>query len=346
VGATNETEERVRRLLIVLVVAVLAAALAAAGCGEKEENAGPPGTQKLTVVLDYLPNPDHVGFYAALKRGDFKRAGLDVELEVPPDPSSPLKLLAAGKADLAVSYEPEVLLARDRGVRLVSVGAIAQRPLTSIMALGARNIRSPADLAGKTVGTAGIPYQSAYLKTIEQRAGVAPSSVKEVNVGFNLVPAMLSGKADATLGAFWNIEGVELARRGKHPSIIRMDQAGVPTYDELVMVARQSDLGPRANVIRRFLRALGQGYDFARRDPTTATAELVDANPDLNQATSLAQVKASLPVFFPPKGKPFGFSDPVAWQGYGQWMFRNRLLKRQPNAGDALTNEFLPGQGL
>jgi putative hydroxymethylpyrimidine transport system substrate-binding protein len=214
------------------------------------------------------------------------------------------------------------------------------------MALGSKNVRSPSDLRGKTVGTAGIPYQSAYLKTIEQRAGVSPGSVKEVDVGFNLVPAMLSGKADATLGAFWNIEGIQLARSGKHPSIIRMDQAGVPTYNELVLVARQSDVTPKANLIRRFLRALGQGYDFARHDPAAATSELVDANPDLNEATSLAQVKASLPVFFPPKGKPFGFADPASWQRYGQWMFGNHLLKRPPNAGDALTNEFLPGQGL
>ncbi|HEX3317730.1 MAG TPA: ABC transporter substrate-binding protein [Solirubrobacteraceae bacterium] len=331
---------------LLVVVLALAAAPAVAACGEKNENAGPPGTQKLSVVLDYLPNPDHVGLYAAQKRGDFKRAGLDVSLKVPPDPSSPLKLLAAGKADFAISYEPEVLLARDRGLQLVSVAAIAQRPLTSIMALGSKNVRTPADLAGKTVGTAGIPYQSAYLKTIEQRSGVNPSSVKEVDVGFNLVPAMLSGKADATLGAFWNIEGVQLARQGKHPSIIRMDQAGVPTYDELVLVARRSDLNQRAGLMRRFLRALGHGYEFARRDPVAATDELVKANPDLNQATSLAQVRASLPVFFPPKGKPFGFADPASWQSYGEWMFRNKLVTRPPNAGDALTNEFLPGQGL
>jgi putative hydroxymethylpyrimidine transport system substrate-binding protein len=344
VGAPNETEERVRKLLV--AVMALAVALAVAACGEKKENVGPPGTQKLSVVLDYLPNPDHVGLYAAQQRGDFTRVGLDVSLKVPPDPSSPLKLLAAGKADLAISYEPELLLARDRGLQLVSVAAIAQRPLTSIMALGSKGIRAPADLAGKTVGTAGIPYQSAYLKTIAQHSGVNPSSVKEVDVGFNLVPAMLSGKADATLGAFWNIEGVQLARQGKHPSIIRMDQAGVPTYNELVLVARRSDLNKRAGLIRRFLRALGQGYEFARRDPVAATDDLVKANPDLNQATSLAQVRASLPVFFPPKGKPFGFADPASWQSYGEWMFRNRLVTRQPNAGDALTNEFLPGQGL
>jgi len=342
-GATNETEECVRKLIL---FAALAAAVVAAGCGEKKEDVAPPGAQRLTVVLDYLPNPDHVGFYSAQRQGNFRRAGLDVDLKVPPDPSSPLKLLAAGKADLAISYEPEVLLARDRGLQVVSVAALAQRPLTSIMALGSKGIRSPADLAGKTVGTAGIPYQAAYLKTIAQHAGIEPASIKQVDVGFNLVPAMLSGKAAATLGAFWNIEGVELARRGKHPSIIRMDQAGVPTYDELVLVARRSDLAKRGGLIRRFLRALGQGYDNARRNPASATKDLVATNPDLNEATSLAQVRASLPVFFPTRGKPFGYADPAAWQSYGSWMLRNRLLKRPPNAGDALTNEFLPGQGL
>jgi putative hydroxymethylpyrimidine transport system substrate-binding protein len=344
VGATNEKEKRVRKLLVPLLV--LAAAVLVAACGEKKETVTAPGGQHVTVMLDWLPNPDHVGFYAAQRRGDFKRAGLNVDLKVPSDPSAPLKLLAAGKTDLAISYEPEVLLARDRGLRVVSVAAIAQRPLTSIMALGSKNIRTPADLAGKTVGTAGIPYQTAYLKTIAQHAGIAPGSIKQVDVGFNLVPAMLSGKADATLGAYWNIEAVELARRGKHPSVIHMEQAGVPTFDELVVVARQSDLSTKANVIRRFLRALGQGYAYARRNPAGATKDLVAANPDLNEATSLAQVRASLPVFFPAHGKPFGYADPATWQSYGSWMLRNRLLKHPPNAGDALTNEFLPGQGL
>ena len=334
------------RTLLASAVALATLAVVAAGCGEKKESTAPPGSQKVSVVLDYLPNPDHVGFYAAQRRGDFKRAGLNVDLKVPPDPAAPLKLLAAGKADFAISYEPEVLLARDKGLRVVSVAAIVQRPLTSIMALGSKNIRTPADLAGKTVGTAGIPYQAAYLKTIATKAGVNPASIKQVDVGFNLVPAMLSGKADATLGAFWNIEGIELARRGKHPSIIHMDQAGVPTYDELVLVARESTLKSNGSLVRRLLRALGQGYAYSRTDPAGATKLLVGANPDLNEATSLAQVKASLPVFFPTGGKPFGYADPAAWAGYGQWMFRNKLLKRPPAAQDALTNEFLPGQGL
>ena len=167
------------------------------------------------MMLDYFPNADHAGLYAAKEAGLYAKAGLDVKIQPPPDPSAPLKLLRAGRADLAISYEPELLLARDAGRgEPRRVGALVQTPLTSLIALPAAACKTPKDLAGKRVGTSGIPYQSAYLKTILEKAGVDPSTVKETNVGFNLVPAMLSKKADAALGAFWNFEGVDLQRRG------------------------------------------------------------------------------------------------------------------------------------
>jgi putative hydroxymethylpyrimidine transport system substrate-binding protein len=335
-----------RRLLAVAALVVVAALLAA-GCGEKKDRTATPGAQRLDLVLDYLPNADHVGIYAARSEGDFRAAGVDVRIRVPSDPAAPLKLLAAGKADLAISYEPELLLARDRGLRLVSVGAIVQKPLTAIISLPAAHVREPRDLAGKKVGTAGIPYQSAYLKTILGHAGVSPSSVREVNVGFNLVPAMLSGRVDATLGAFWNYEAIDLALRHRRPHVIRMEQAGVPTYDELVLVARRDTLAREGSLVRRFVQALGRGYAAARRDPAMAVDALVRANPELGRRLQLASVKATLPVFFPDRpGKPFGWQDAAQWRAYGLWMQRNGLLKRPANAQDALTNEFLAGQGI
>jgi putative hydroxymethylpyrimidine transport system substrate-binding protein len=331
---------------LIAALAVLGALVLVAGCGNKSDRESPGGTQRLDVLLDYFPNADHVGLYAAQADGDFKAAGLDVHIRVPSDPSAPLKLLAAGKTDLAISYEPELLLARDTGLRLESVGAIANQPLTSIVSLGKAKIRSPRDLAGKTVGTAGIPYQTAYLHTILSHAGVNPKRVHEVNVGFNLVPAMLSGKVDATLGAFWNYEAVDLAQRHKNPHVIRMDQAGVPTYDELILVARRDTLAKEGGKIRRFVQALGRGYARARRDPAAAVSALVRANPDLETKLQLASVRASLPAFTPPAGKPWGWQDAAQWHAYGLWMQQNRLLKHPANAQDALTNEFLAGQGI
>ena len=184
--------------------------------------------QQLTLMLDWFPNADHVGIYQALAEGDFAKADLDVHIQVPSDPATPLKLLAAGKVDAAISYEPEVLLARDQGLPLVSVAAIVQGPLTSIVSIGSKHITTPAQLRGKRVGDAGIPYQHAYLGTILARAGVPGSSVKEINVGANLVPAMLSGRVDATLGAYWNYEAIQLAQLHKHPNVIHMEDVGVP----------------------------------------------------------------------------------------------------------------------
>ncbi len=231
---------------------VLVASVAvAAGCGSKKERTAAPKPQPLELVLDFFPNADHAGIYAAQADGEFRRQGLDVRLRAPSDPAAPLKLLEAGRADLAISYEPEVLLARDRGLQVVAVGAIVQKPLTSVIALGEKHITSVAQLKGKRVGTAGIPYQSAYLKTILRRAGVDPAAVNETNVGFNLVPAMLSKKVDATLGGFWNYEGIQLQQQRKHPTIIPVDKAGVPTYDELVFVATRKAAREKGNQIRR-----------------------------------------------------------------------------------------------
>jgi putative hydroxymethylpyrimidine transport system substrate-binding protein len=332
---------------VLAMVAAFAVLLALAGCGEKQDTVTAGGaTRSLTLMLDYLPNPDHVGLYEALADGDFTRAGLNVKVQTPSDPAAPLKLVEAGKADLAISYEPELLIARDKGAQLVSVGAIAQVPLTSLMSLK-RGVDGPRDLRGGRVGTAGIPYQSAYLQTILQRAGVPVDSVKETNVGFNLVPAMLSKRVDATLGAFWNVEGVQLQRAGRRPHIIRMEQVGVPTYDELILVARKNTLAERGDDVRAFVQALARGYEAARADPAAATAALVSAAPDLDPRFALASVKASLLAFFPEdSSKPFGWQDPKAWSAYGRWMFEHDLLGVAPNAGStALTNEFLAGQG-
>ncbi|MBB4662661.1 ABC transporter substrate-binding protein [Conexibacter arvalis] len=328
------------------LAAAVAALVGLTACGEKEETttAG-AATRSITLMLDYLPNPDHVGLYAALENGDFAEAGIDVRVVTPSDPAAPLKLLQAGKVDLAISYEPELLIARDKGAPLVSVAAIAQRPLTSLVSLK-RGFRGPRDLRGGRVGTAGIPYQSAYLRTIVDAAGLPADSVKETSVGFNLVPAMLSRRVDATLGAFWNVEGVQLQRERRNPTILRMDELGVPTYNELILAGEKEFVGEQGDLVRAFVQALGRGYAAARADPQAATDALVQANPDLDAGFALASVRASLPVFFPSDtSKPFGWQEPRDWDRYGAWMYEQRLLSERPNAGAAaITNEFLAGQ--
>jgi putative hydroxymethylpyrimidine transport system substrate-binding protein len=333
---------------ILPVLLTVSLALALSACGAKQDVISVKKTKPFTVMLDFFPNADHAALYSAISHGDFRAAGLDVRPQIPAEPADPLKLLAAGRVDMAISYEPELLLARDQGLRLVSIGALVQRPLTSIIALPGQHVRKVADLAGKTVGTAGIPYQSAELRTALQAAGVSASTVKEVNVGFNLVPAMLSGKVAATLGGFWNYESIQLQQLHRHPVTIPVDRAGVPQYDELVLVVREDQAHTRGQDLRAFLQALTRGEREVRADPTAAAALVVKANPSLDPKLQLASIQQTLPAGLPADHtKPFGYQVPSAWAAFGSWMFTHKLIQHDPSAGlPPFTDEFLPGQGI
>jgi putative hydroxymethylpyrimidine transport system substrate-binding protein len=325
----------------------LVAAVVLSACGEKSESSpGKITPHSFELALDWFPNPDHVAIYEAAAKGYFGDVGLDVETRVPSDPAAPIKQVAAGRVDLAISYEPEVFLAREQGLPVVAVAALVQRPLTSLMAIGSKRIKRPSDLRGKRIGTAGIPYQSAYLRTILERARIKPSSVKETNVGASLLPAMLSGKVDATLGAFWNVEGVELRQRGKKPSIVPVDRLGVPAYDELVFVANEDELENKRDDLRLFIAAVAKGAREARRDPRGAANALLDANKDLKARSARESVRVTLPALFPSGDRPWGYVDPSEWRVYGAWMFGHGLLKERPRSDEAFTNELLPGEGL
>ena len=327
-----------RRLLPALA-ALAAICAVAVGCGEKEESLEPGAPEPLEIMLDFFPNADHAPIYAAEAGGHFDDVGLDVEIREPPDPAAPLKQVVAGRVDLAISYEPEVLRARDDGLAVQSVGALVQAPLTSIISLPSAGIRRPEDLDGKVVGTAGIDYQSAYLEAIAKRAG---ADVEERNVGFNLTGALLAKKVDAILGGFWNYEGTDLRLRGKDPQIIRIEQAGVPTYDELVLVANADQQDDR---IKRFEAALERGVEDLKRNPDKALKGLLDANPDLDPKLQREVLDVTLPLFQPPDGKPYGWQDPGEWNDFAHWMRDNELLDNLIDAEDSFTNDYLPGQG-
>jgi putative hydroxymethylpyrimidine transport system substrate-binding protein len=344
-----EFRSRNSGLYSILAVAVaLALGLALAACGEKSETT-PTGVKlhNFDVELDWFPNADHVALYQALDRGYFRDVGLNVRPHVPSDPAAPIKQAAAGRVDIAISYEPEVFLARQQDLPVVAVAALIQRPLTSLMAIVSKKVRSPRDLNGKRVGTAGIPYQTAYLKTILRRARIPSSSVKVTNVGASLLPAMLSGKVDATLGAFSNVEGVELQQRGKHPTIIPVNRLGVPDYDELVLVASEKAVREQKDDLRLFIAALARGAELARKDPRGATNALLRANPDLKRKLTRASVSATIPALFPRQsGRPWGFLDSRQWRNYGVWMREQQVLKKAPDPAATFTNDLLPGEGL
>lgn len=325
----------------ILAALALALSLALAACGEKSEDES-GAAESLSLALDFYPNPDHAGIYMAQKLGYFEEAGLDVSIEAPTDPSLPIKQVAAGRTDLAISYEPEVVLAQERGLPVVAIGALVNQPLTSMIWLAKSGIKSVPNLKGKTVAYAGIPYQEAFLKTILGRAGLTTSDVKAVNVGFNLLPALASGSAQAMLGGFRNVEGVDLRERGLKPVVTPVDQLGVPTYDELVLVARRSTVEDHPEAIRAFIEALARGTDYARAHPQEAATAVLGAGKGLDPMQTRAEVGATLPLLAPPQGRPYGYMDPNSWRAYAEWMASHELISQAPPPDQVLTNDLLP----
>lgn len=335
------------RTLASFAAATVLAAGALAGCGEMEETeTAVTKRDDVTLVLDYFPNANHAAIYAAQGSGAFERAGLNVTIQPPADASTPLKTLAAGKADFVISYEPEILLARNEGAKIQGVGALVQKPLTSIMSLPKEPVRKASDFKGKTVGTAGINYQAAYLDTILDEGGVAPSTVKRVDLGFNLVQPLVGGKVDATLGGFWNYEAIQLEQEKKKPIVLRLEDLGVPNYNELVVTATEETVRNRGPLVRRFVQAIGFGAKEVQDNPATGIDPLMAASKGLDRKLQEASLAATLPVMFPEEEHPFGWQDPVEWATYARWMQENRLIDDAKIAARATTNEYLAGEGV
>jgi putative hydroxymethylpyrimidine transport system substrate-binding protein len=324
----------------IALVALVVLALGLSACGEKSEDVtGGAELTPFSLTLDFYPNPDHAGIYMAQKLGYFKDAGLEVSIETPSDPSAPIKEVAAGQTDLAISYEPEVMLAREQGLDVVAVGALVDRPLTSMIWLKKSGIKGIGGLRGKTIATAGIPYQNAYLKTILARANLSPSDVKAVNVGFGLLPAIIGGKAQAMLGGFSNIEGVDLRERGEHPVVTPVDKLGVPTYDELVLVGQRESLEENSEATRLFLAALSRGTRAAVENPKAAAAALREANPSLEPKLAEAELKATLPLL-----SRSGSMNSGEWTRFIAWMRDEGLISSLPPASEALDDSYLPDE--
>lgn len=295
----------------------------------------------MSLMLDWTPNPDHVGFYYALDTGLFAKAGLDVTIRSPSDPTTPLKLVGVGQSDLAVSYEQELFFAAQKNLPVVAVAAVVPRPLNSLIAIEPQ-VHSIADLKGAKIGITGVPSDYATLTRMLQSAGLTRHDVKIVTVGYNLLPALLAHRVDAVLGVYRNVEGIQLQLRGFHPTIIPVDQAGVPTYDELVLVANRDRLRSDATYrtdVHHFVIAFITGTAESRTHPAQALA--VTRRATASPVTFLSHaVPATLRLLSGPNG--IGCLSLSNWQRFGAWMYSSGLLKSPVAASSVLDLAFLP----
>lgn len=297
--------------------------------------------RSLTVALDWYPNVDHVGFYLAQAHGYFAAAGLNVEFYTPADPATILQTVGAGADDLGISYQPDVLLARAQEVPVVSVAALLQQPLLGIMALEEAGISRPGDLAGKTVGYPGIPYEEAMLAAMLEADGSSLEDVDLVNVGFNLVPATLSGRAAAVMGAYRTVEPILAEREGRAVDFLPVEAWGVPDYYELVLVASEETVATDGATIRAFLGAAQQGHADAIADPEAALDALVAASPDVDRAVAAQGLPILMRAWT--DGVPaFGTQTAERWRELATWMQDRGLLPDDLDVDPAWTGAFTP----
>lgn len=294
-----------------------------------------------TVPLDWYPNANHAGLFLAQERGYYAEEGLKPEFYTPSDPTTVLQTVGAGRDAFGISYQTDLLLARAAGVPVTSILALTQRPLQGIMVLAASGITRPADLAGKTIGYPGIPSQEAFLATMLASDGASMDDVELVNIGFDLVPGLVSGRVDASLGAFWTHEPILAAQEGFATDMLKVDDWGVPPYYELILVANEADLSSRRARIEGFLRATRRGYEDAIADPQAALAALKTASPEVDLEVETEGLRLLIPVWTDANGH-FGTQTAQQWRDYAAWMADNGLIPAEFDVEAAWARDLAP----
>jgi putative hydroxymethylpyrimidine transport system substrate-binding protein len=258
--------------------------------------AGPATAQdKLTVLLDWFVNPDHGPLYVARERGEFEERGLAVEFVAPADPNDPPKLVAAGKAPLAISYQPQLHLQVAQGLPLVRIGTLVATPLSSVVVLADSPIRSIADLKGRKVGFSVGGFEDALLGAMLEKHGLRLADVTLINVNFSLSPSLMAGQVDAVIGAYRNFELNQMDIEGRPGRAFYLEEEGVPPYDELIIVANKAGIDDKR--LRPFLDAIEAATQFMVNHPDDAWQLFIKANPDLDDEINRRAWRDTLPRF-------------------------------------------------
>ncbi len=279
---------------------------------------------KLTVLLDWFVNPDHAPLVIAKEGGYFARHGLDVDLIAPADPSAPPRLVAAGKADIAITYQRDLMLDVEQGLPLVRFGTLIATPLNCLIVLKDGPVKTLADLKGKRVGYSVGAAEDPYLDALLGSAGLTPSDVTLVNVNFNLVTALMSGQVDAALDGYRNFELIQLGLEGKPGIAFYPEEHGVPPYDELIYVTSQAMRDdPR---LPRFLAAVEDATVFLTNHPDEALAMFLKFHTDLDDELNRKAFFATLPRF----AKRPGALDHARYNRYADFLMKGGLIKTVP----------------
>ena len=326
-----------RRSPTTFITLIAAAAALLSGCGgSSHDPASAP--RSATLVLDFTPNPVHVGIYTALARHFDTAAGVELHVIAPSASTDSIRLLETGRVNFAILDIHDLAIARERGANIVGILPIVERPLASVIAAPA--VTTPRRLVGQTVGVSGAPSDTAVLDSIVAGSGGQPHALKTITIGFNAVSDLLAGKVAAAT-AFWNDEGVTLNRRRPGFHVFRVENYGAPSYPELVVCATAKSLKAEPGLARSVVRALVRGYDLALAQPAVGQHALESQVPGLDHALDTAELAGLAAAFRGPEGH-FGVLDAAVLRRWAAWESRFGIVKTPPDVAQTFDTAFAP----
>ena len=284
--------------------------------------------EKVTVLLDWFVNPDHGPLIIAQKKGFFAEQGLEVTMIEPADPNDPPKLVAAGKAEIAVSYQPQLHMQAGAELPLVRFGTLVATPLTTVLALDDGPVKTLADLKGRTVGFSVGGFEEAVLGAMLETADLSLKDVTLVNVNFALSPSLLAGKVDAVVGAYRNFELNQLNIEGHQGRAFYPEENGVPAYDELILIANAKFRD--SPMLGRFAAAVEKGTQWLINRPKEAFAVFTTYKKGLDDELNRRAWRDTLPRF---ALRPAAL-DIARYERFAAFMKRQGIVDRVPPVSD------------
>ncbi|WP_024983629.1 ABC transporter substrate-binding protein [Brevibacillus borstelensis] len=330
-----------------LLTLSLAASLAA--CGAQSENQEKPDAAKsaagtepteLTIALDWYPNAVHSFLYAAEEQGYFKEENLKVNLQMPSDTNDPLRMAAAGKVDMAISYQPQVVQARSEDIKVVSIAALVRHPLNVIMTRKDSGLDTPEKLVGKNIGYPSVPLDESIVRTVVKQAGADDSGLSFTDIGFDIIPALTAKKVDAVVGGYINHEQVLLEKHGVPVNVIKPSDFGVPDYYELVVAASDETAAKKKDALAAFLRAAAKGQAYVKENKEKALKSLLAKQAQEFPLEEDVETK-SLDILLPlmdAGSEPFGTQTAESWQTLIDWMKQEKLITKDVKPEEVMIN--------
>ncbi|CAB5153755.1 Hydroxymethylpyrimidine ABC transporter, substrate-binding component [Olavius algarvensis associated proteobacterium Delta 3] len=288
--------------------------------------------ERLTLMLDWFPNVDHLPIYLAQQRGDFAARGLEIRIVSPSDTADALKLAASGHVDMAVSYEPQAIIAASEGLTVRVFGRLIEHPLTTLLFLRNRGIEAPRDLIGKRIGYTVPGLMDVLLEAFAKINGI--DDYTAINVGFTIAQSLTAGRVDAIMGPFKTYETVVLDHLGYNAGYFELEKWGIPDYDELVFVCGTAAATRHRAALQSFVEAVQVGIDLARQDPANSLEAYLKAVPEADRRTETEAFRLTLPYYASHQRL-----STVRWQQFADFALRHDLIERPVNVDHLLLQE-------